>query len=89
MSAPSLRGLPAFVFMGRTGVRFLLRSFVDLRGLDQWNNRKVLDGKEYEPRQGARPEHCQHELSKLTHNRLSDKETRWGGACRGRHCACT
>jgi hypothetical protein len=56
--------------------------------LDQWNNREVLNGKEYEPSKGARPEHRQHELSKLTHHGLSDKETRWRGACRERRCEC-
>jgi hypothetical protein len=48
----------------------------------------VLNGKEYESSQGARSEHRQHELSKLTHKRLSGKETRWRGACRERRCAC-
>jgi hypothetical protein len=48
----------------------------------------VLEEKEYEPRQGARPEHRKHEFSKLAHHRLSDKETRWRGACRERRCAC-
>jgi len=74
--------------MGRNGVRFLARSFVGLRGLDQWNNREVLDGKEYETRQGARPEDRKHERPKPTHDGLSDKETRWRGAYRERRCAC-
>jgi hypothetical protein len=47
----------------------------------------VLEGKEYEPSKSARPEHREHELSKLTHHSLSDKETRWRGAYRERRCA--
>lgn len=46
---PPLRGLPAFVFMRRAGVRFVPRRFVGLRNFDQWNNSEVLHRKEYEP----------------------------------------
>src|SRR5215831_13781737 len=84
---PALRGLPAFVFIGCPGVRFVPRCFVGLSCLDQWNNSEVLDGEECEPCKSARRKHRHHQFSELIHLSLSDKGIRSRGGCREQRCA--